>query len=207
MTEYRRPMPHIAGAGSGYHISKYKIEYLPLQRQGWYAIANASDQADIAVNAAVISAGAGNASFGELTDSGVVGLKIDTAGDLITLMWPIPYDCDVQSAVNFAVQWCSNQTTTTDTFTWKILYTELTLNETAIDTPATALSTAIAADANVAGVYAIQQTPWGVLGGGTLTNGNVMLLHVELDAVVGATLGSDVVCGHNLVIRYVRRAL
>ena len=200
---WKRPLPHT----HDYDVEKYKIEYLPLQQQGWYAIANASDQADIAVEDAVISAGAGNPSFGEITDSGVTGLKIDAAGDLITVMWPIPYDCDVKSKVEFAVGRSSNQATTTDTFTWKVLYKELTVNSTAIDVPATALSTAIAAHANVAGVHAIQETPYGILNGGTLTNGRVLLLHVELDAVSGASLGSDIVAAYYLKIRYVRRAL
>ena len=201
---YKRPLPH----QHDYDVEKYKIEYLPLWGYGgFYAIANASDQADIAVEDSVIAAGAGNASFGEVTDSGLCGLSIDDAGDMVGVMWPIPYDCDVKSKIEFAVQWSSDQTTTTDTFTWKILYTEATVDTTAIDIPATVLSTAIAADANVAGVHALQQTPYGILNGGTLTNGRVLLLSVELDAVSGATLGSDVVHGFNLVIRYVRRAL
>ena len=200
---YKRPMPHT----HSYDIEKYKIEYLPLQAQGWYAIANASDQADIAVEDAVISAGAGNPSFGEITDSGVTGLKIDAAGDLVVLTWPIPYDCDVRSDIEFSVGWASDQATTTDTFTWKVLYKELTVNTTAIDIPATALDTAIAADANVAGVHALQESPYGIINGGTLTNGRVLLLHVELDAVSGASLGSDIVAAYYLKIRYVRRAL
>lgn len=201
---YKRAMPH----GHNYDVEKYKIEYLPLAGYGgFYAIANASDQADIAIEDAVVSAGAGNPSIGEITDSGVCGLKIDAAGDLVVVQWPIPYDCDVKSPIDFAVQWSSDQADLTDTFTWKVLYKELTVNTTAIDIPATALSTAIVADTNVAGVHALQQTEYGTLNGGTLTNGRVLLLHVELDAVSGPTLGSDIVAAYNLVIRYVRRAL
>ena len=197
-------MPH----SHNYDVEKYKIEYLPLWGYGsFYAVANASDQADIAVEDAIISAGAGNPSFGEITDSGLCGLKVDAAGDDVAVLWPIPYDCDVKSPIEFAVQWSSDQTTLTDTFTWKILYTELTVNTTAIDIAATALSTAIAADTNVAGVHAIQQSPYGILDGGTLTNGRVLNLRVEIQAVSGATLGSDIVAAYNLVIRYVRRAL
>jgi hypothetical protein len=201
---YKRAMPH----QHNYDIEKYRIEYLPLWGYGgFYAIANASDQADIAIEDAVVSAGAGNASVGEITDSGVCGLKIDAAGDLVVIMWPIPYDCDVKSDVDFAVQWSSDQATLTDTFTWKVLYKEITVDTTAIDIPATALDTTITADTNVAGVHALQQTPYGTINGGTLTNGRVLLVHVELDAVSGATLGSDIVAAYNLVIRYVRRAL
>ena len=68
---YKRAQPH----ASNYFVEKYKHVYLPLA--GWggtYAIANASDQGDIAIADAVVSAGAGNPSFDEVTDSGVVGL-------------------------------------------------------------------------------------------------------------------------------------
>lgn len=208
MTEFKRPMPHIAGAATGYALNKYKYEDLPLWGYGgFYTIAHASDAADVAIGDLMVSAGAGNPSMMEVTDSGVTGLLIDAAGDLVTLMWPIPYDCDVQSNIDVAVLWSSDQTTTTDTFTWKVLYKELTVDTTAVDIPATALDTAITADTNIGTANALQQTPWGTINGGTLTNGNVLLLHVELDAVSGATLGSDLVYGYYLRVRYVRRAL
>ena len=204
---WKKPRPHIHGAATGYDFEKYKIEYIPLQEQGWNAIAIASDVADIAIEDSITSSGDQNPSFGEITDSGVAGLKMDATGDLIALMWPIPYDLDIEYDIDFAVQWSSDQATTTDTLTWKVLYKELTLNSTAIDIPATALDTAIVADYNVAAVHAIQQSPWGTLSKGTLTNGNVLLVHVELQAVSGPSMGSDIIAAYNLVIRYVRRAL
>ena len=199
----KRPMPHI----HNYDVEKYKIEYIPLQQQGWVAIANASDAADIAVEDAVTTAGAGNPSFGEIGSTGVTGLKMDAAGDMVGVVWPIPYDCDVKSPIEFAVIHSSDQATTTDTFTYKVEYTEHTLDSTALATGATALDTVIAADTNVAGVSALQQTPYGILDGGTLTSGNILLLNVELDAVAGATAGSDIIAGYYLVIRYIRRAI
>jgi len=203
---YKRPMPHT----HSYDIEKYKIENLPLWGYGgFYTIALTTEAAaaEPAIGDLMISAGAGNPSMGEVTDSGICGLLIDAAGDMVTLMWPVPYDCDVKSDIDFAVLWSSDQTTTTDTFTWKVLYKELTLDSTGVDVPSTAISTAIAADTNIGTANAIQRTPWGVLNGGTLTNGNILLLQVELDAVVGASLGSDLVYGYYLAVRYVRRAL
>jgi len=198
---YKRPIPH----QHSYDVEKYKIEYISLQGQGWNAIANASDQADIAINDAVVSAGAGNPSFGEVGTTGVTALLPDAAGDLVSVLWPIPYDCDVKSPIEFAVQWGSSEATLTDTVTFKVLYTEHTLNVTALTAAATALSTAIAADTNVAGVSAVQQTAYGILNGGTVTNGNLLTLDVEIDAVSGGA--ANEVAMYTLVIRYIRRAL
>ena len=201
MANFKRPLPH----QHDYDVEKYKHVYIPLQQQGWYAIANASDQADIAVEDAVASAGSGNPSFGEISTFGFTGLHIDAAGDDISLLWPVPFDCDVKSAIDFRVWWSSGSSTTTDTFTWKILYGEFTADGEVLAAPATALSTAIAADTLVGANY-IQATAWGTLNGGTLTNGNMIGLTVELDAA-DATLGSEATYGYILEIRYIRRAL
>ena len=200
---YKRAMPH----GHNYDVEKYAYAYYPLQAYGGtYAIAQDSD-ATVSEQDFIISAGSGAPSFGEVTDSAIVGLHVDDTGDDVGILWPIPYDCDVESDVEFAVVWDSDQVTTTDTVTWKVLYTELTMNTTAIEAGATALDTAIAADTNVAGVCAIQQTPWGILNGGTLTNGRWLALLVEYDAESGPDCSSDAIHGLYLVIRYVRRAL
>jgi len=202
----KRAMPH----SHSYDVEKYKIEYLPLQAYGGtYAIAQDSD-ATVAEQDFIISAGAGAPSFGEVTDAAIVGLAIDDTADAIGILWPLPYDCDLKSDINFAVTWSSNQATTTDTVTWKVEYTELTLNTEAIEIGATALNTAIAADTNVAGVHALQQTAWGVLDGGTLTDTdprNMLALNVSYSAESGADASSDEIYGYHLVIRYVRRAL
>lgn len=206
----KRAMPHV----SNYGVEKYKYVYLPLQAWGgWVAVVNASDQADIAVEDAITSAGTGAPSFGEITDSGIVGLHVDDTADSVGILWPIPYDCDVKSKIEFAVTWCSDQTTTTDTVTWKVLYTELTINSEAIEAGATALNTAIAADTNVAAVTGLQQTAWGVLNGGTLTGDagdaprNHLALDISHETESGADATSDAIHAIHLIIRYVRRTL
>jgi len=197
----KRPLPHV----HRYDVEKYKHVYLPLQQQGWEAIANASDQADIAAEDAIHSVGAGNPSFGEVSTFGLTGLHMDAAGDDIGLVWPIPFDCDVKSKIEFRVWWSSASSTTTDTFTWKVLYTEITPDAEALAAGATDLNTAIAADTLLGANY-LQKTAWGILNGGTLTNDRVLALLVELDATT-ATLGSEATYGYILEIRYVRRAL
>jgi len=201
MANYKRPRPHT----HNYDVEKYKYVYIPLQAQGWEAIANATDVGEIPVQDNVQSVGAGNPSFGEVGSTGISALLPDDAGDMVGLAFNVPYDCDVKSGIDFAVQWSSSSTTTTHTATFKVEYTRHTIDSTALATGATALSTVIAADTNVAGAHAIQQSEFGTINGGTLTNGDFLALNVELDAVSG--LAATTVAMYNLVIRYIRRAL
>lgn len=199
----KRANPH----NHKYWVEKYKYDYLPLQAYGGtYAIAGDSD-ASVSEEDYVISAGTGAPSFGEVTDAGIVGLHIDDTADSIALLYPVPYDMDIKSKMEFSVIWCSNQTTTSDTTTWTVQYTELTINSEAIEVGGTALDTAIAADTNVAAVTGIQQTSWGIINGDTLTAGNWLSLDVSMSAESGGDVSSDAVHGMYLVIRYVRRAI
>jgi len=198
---FKRPMPHI----HSYDVEKYKYVYIPLQQQGWRAAALASDAADVAEGALVQSAGTNNAPFGEVSTFGVTGLHIAQAGDDIVHLFVIPFDMDVASPMDFRVWWSSASSTTTDTFTWKILYDEITTDGEALAFPTSALSTAIAADTLVGANY-LQASPWGTLNGGTLTHGNAVVLGVELDAT-DATVSSEATYGYILEIRYIRRAL
>ena len=204
MATWPRPRPHTTNKD----IDEYKIEYIPLWSLGGvYTIAQDSD-ATVAAEDFLVSAGSGNPSFGGVTDSGIVGLHVDANGDDLRFLWPIPYDCDVKDAIDFAVMWSSDTSTATETVTWKILYTQLTVDTTTIDgAPATALNTAIAADYQAGTAWALQQTSWGTINGGTLTNGRVLKMLVELDADSGIDVSSDKVHGHYLVIRYKRRIL
>lgn len=205
---YKAPRPHVHGAGSGYDIEKFKHVYLDMAGAvgGYYAVVNASDQADIAVEDAFVSAGTGNPSPGEVTDSGVCGLHLDADGDGVAFAWPIPFDLDIDYEVEFRVHWSSGSTTTTDTIEWIVKYKELTVDSTAIDAPSTALNTVIATDTNVAGVNAWQATAWGKINGGTLTNGRILLLDVACTDG-DMTYASEATYGHFVEIRYVRRAL
>lgn len=200
----KRAMPH----GHNYDVEKYKYVYLPLASYGGYAaIANASDQADIAAEDAVASLGAGAASIGEVTDSSIAGLHVDDTADAVGILWPVPYDCDAASPIEFAVIWNSNTSTTTEYVTWAVTYTALTVDTSPIEVGATALSTAIAADYQAGYACAIQQTAWGVLNGGTVSQGQWLSLNVAYSAESGIDCSSDAVHGLYLVIRYVRRAL
>lgn len=200
-------------------VDKYKYVYLPLMQYGAISIALASDAADQGAGALIHSAGTlgsdgsgSTAIHAEVGTTGIMGWRFREIGDDINLFWPIPADLDVEYDVEFSVIWSSDQTTTTDTVTWKILYDELTNDSEAIAAGTTALSTAIAADTNAAAANANQQTAWGKINGGTLEGGdpanrNQLSIVVECDAVTGATIASDLIFAHYLVIRYVRRML
>ena len=199
----KRPLPHT----HSYDIEKYKIVTLPIFAwAGGSTIALASDAADVSAEDLLLVNGAGDASYGEISTLGVNALHIDAAGDDCRIVWPVPYDCDVKSPIDFRVHWSSASTTTTDTITWKILYKALTVDSTALAAPTTALSTAIAADTNVAGANAMQKTAWGTLNGNLLAHDSYAILIVECDAA-DMTLASEATYAHFLDIRYVRRAL
>src|SRR3990167_3511521 len=131
--------------------------------------------------------------------NGVVGNGVwqpASTGDTVTY---VLYDdkIDVASAVNVSVLWSTNNTTTTNSATFRALYSALTLNTTAVSVGGTALDTTITSDAPVSTANALLETPQGVLAAGTLTDGQALSLALNVSAVSGLTLGaasSDRIC-------------
>jgi hypothetical protein len=118
----------------------------------------------------------------EISTFGVVGILMDTAGDVLDHNWSLPYDVDLNKDILFRVHWTSGSSTTADTITWKVFYKPIVPNSTTIAAASTALDTVIAQD-TVIGAYTWQATEWGVLNGGTLAaNVEKLMLQVELDA-------------------------
>lgn len=118
----------------------------------------------------------------EVSTFGIVGILMDTAGDVIDTNLSLPYDVDLNKDIRFRVHWTSGSATTADTITWKVFYKAIVPDTTTIAAAATALDTVIAED-TVAGAYIWQATSWGVLKGGTLAhNVEKLMLQVELDA-------------------------
>lgn len=170
---------------------KWRYMLLPMQTGG------------IAPN--YVGGGVGDPVFTEIGSTGQFGLRIQAAND--THCWVVPFgdDVDVEKGIEFSVLWSSDQTTTADEYLWQILYDELTLDETAVAAGATALSTAIATDANIGTANAIQQTAWGVLNGGTLSGrfSDGYLHAITLKAqTMGGTVDADAVLVYGIVIRY-----
>lgn len=124
------------------------------------------------IGAAGVSVGAhtGAPVQQEITTMGIVGILLDTAADAIVTEAKIPWDLDTKQNVYARVVWTCGSTDTADTVTWKLLYRAITPAVTALATPATALDTAIVIQSvPVATAYTVNNSPWGVIVAGTLS--------------------------------------
>lgn len=157
--------------------------------------------------AQLIGSGAGAPIIGENTTSSITGLRIQVDADSHAGIIALGDDVDVERDIDIKIIWSSDQTTTADQYTWTPTFTEMSLNGTSgINTAAaTALSTAIAADANLATASAVQATEYGTITGGVL-NGTIAdgyLLNLLLTATTnGGTVISDLVIWYGIVLRY-----
>ena len=125
----------------------------------------------------------------EIGSSDHYGFDMDTDGETATLLWLIPKDLDVSSDIVFNVAWSPIDGITTQTVTWKVLYTVTSFESTvALAAPATALTTAITADAENDTPHVPQKSPDGTLDGGTITQTQqdapaFMGFYIETDAI------------------------
>jgi hypothetical protein len=123
--------------------------------------------------------------LGKLTEigtTGIVGLAMTVAGDDIRHSMPIPSNWDRHCPIRCRVIWAT-EAADTDTATWKVLYSALTLDSGVIITPATGLDTVLVADAAIGVAKTIQATPWGVINEDKITDANeIFNFLVELDA-------------------------
>ncbi len=107
----------------------------------------------------------------EIGTIGIVGILMDTAGDMVTHNAAIPSDFDVNHPAYVRVHWCSGSTDVADTVTWLLTYTALIPNVTALITPATALNKVIAAqDVPVATANVLCATAWGRINGKAISH-------------------------------------
>jgi len=153
--------------------------------------------------AGYVGGGAGDPIIGEVASLG--GIRIQVATDTHAMMIGLPDDLDVNAPVDFRWWWSSDQTTTADSYTWTLLYTELTYDTTAIAAGATALDTTIAADTNIGTANALQKTAWGTADAGSFTGteSEGYMLSLLLDpAAVGGTPATDLVIVWKLEMRY-----
>lgn len=115
------------------------------------------------------SMGTGAAEFAELNTSEIGGIYCDTSTDSYGTLWVLPAEIDVSKDIKFRVLWSNSEAAATGSCTWAVKYTPLTAGTTAFAIGATALGTAITAQADLA-ANVQQWSPLGVLAGGTLTN-------------------------------------
>lgn len=134
-------------------------------------------------------------------------LQMSATGSIIHMVVPLPDNTCVDCPIKLSVLWSTSDTTpTTDTATWKILYSAKALGE-AWASASTALNTAITADAIDGDAYALQETPQGQINSGTLSRNDVLHLSVELNAASGLDPTSDTVLLHGIYLEYVREKI
>jgi hypothetical protein len=181
----------------GVVVPKYRYQFIP-----------ATQNNSMTTN--FVGAGAGDPACGEMTTASVVGIQIAATTDSHAFIVPFRYDVDVNAPIDVRVWWSSNQTTVADSYTWTLLYTEITGNSTvSIDTAgATALDTTIAADTNLVTANALQFTAWGTIDGGSLTGtaSDGYFHNFLLDpAAVGGSPTSDTIIVWGFEFRYMPR--
>ena len=184
---------HIGIGGTAQIVPKYR--YLPV----WLPHGNA-------MAGTYVSMGGGAAAMTEVGTSGIGGLRFEATTDDIAFPVLFPDDVDVEREIGLCVLWSSDQTTTADDFVWAINYREVAINSTvALSAPATALSTQVASDANLATASAMQQTAWGTIDAstfnGTFADGYMHTFEIDPTTLEG-TPSSDVVTVYAAVIRY-----
>lgn len=140
--------------------------------------------------------GTGIRTQAEINSADIYGYDFDAATETGTLLWAIPQDLDVASDITFKVLWANIDGVTTQTLTWKILYSLNVCDvDTALAVPSNALDTVIVADNELENPHAVQKSSGGILAGGTITAAQrdaitLMGLYVELDAISAGNGGN-----------------
>ena len=175
-------------------VPKYRYRYFSVNElNGWAA--------------ALVGSGGGDPIVGENTTSSITGLRPQANGDDFAFLLAFPDDVNVESPIDLAVIWSSNQTTVADTYAWTLTHREITLNSTSgMDTAAgTAFDTTLATDTNLVTASAGQMTAYATINGGTLsgTIADGYLHQFLLDFTTnGGTVASDLVIVYGVLLRY-----
>lgn len=118
----------------------------------------------------------------EISTTGIVGLRMNTAGGTIRRLWYPEYKLDYSKDIKFRIHWTSGSSDVADTINWVLLYNALSGDETAaLGTVLTELNIPIPQD-NVTVAFAVQQTGWGLINPNVLPYGGYFQFEVSLDA-------------------------
>lgn len=151
-----------------------------------------------------VGLGVGTTTVTEENSLGMAAIVMsNTNADIHTLI-PLPDNICVDCPIKFSVLWSTSESTTTRTATWKILYSAKALGE-GLAAAATALDTAITADAEDDTAYGLNETEQGVISSSTLSSNDILHILVELDAVSGAA--PSAIYFHGLYLEYTRNQL
>lgn len=118
-------------------------------------------------------------------------------------------DLNVDGEVKISVVWSTDTGSTSDTVTFIPTFSAITLESDTLTAAQshTAISAAIGADTASGTANTVQETPQGTINGGTLTDGDLFLINLEIDAVVSMTLGTDAMHIYGIFVEYVQKSL
>lgn len=132
----------------------------------------------------------------EVSTLGYVGLEMNTAGDMVNMLTPIPRDLNRIHPIGASVVYQTGSATAADTIDWIALY-DVFAEGTALAVATTALDTAIAQDTVTGTAQALEISPRGVINGETITEAQLTGLgfigwNIEMDAKA-AGLAEDII--------------
>ena len=121
------------------------------------------------IGAAGVSVGAhtGAPVQQEISTLGMVGLLLDTAGDMVNMLTVVPHDLNVLHPIGVRVVYQTGSATAADTIEWIVLYDAIT-EGTALAVGTTALDTVIGTETVTGVAQAMEVSSRGVIDGGTL---------------------------------------
>ena len=116
----------------------------------------------------------------EVSSFGYSVVRFDAATDEWVQLWQIPYDLDPEHPVYISVLW-STVAAAADTVDFTLTYTRLNTGSE-IAAAATALDTTVAQDTHTGTTLTINKTEQGKIDGGTLSDGDFLVLETTVDA-------------------------
>lgn len=157
----------------------------------------------------ILSLGTGTPRVANVNSLGIAAVRFDTAGtngDAIHLTYPIPDNMCVSCPTKISAVWSTSSTTTSQTATWRALYSATALGE-GWTAPATALDTPITADAVDDTAYGLNESPQGTINGSILERGDTLDIMMQISSASGLNPASDIVEFHGIYIEYTRELL
>lgn len=141
----------------------------------------------------------------EISTLGLVAVLLDTAGDMVNMLTPVPRDMNVTQPMGVHVVYQTGSATAADTVTWIVLY-DVIAEGSALAVGTTALNTTIAQDTVTGTAQALEISPRGVINGATITEAQMTGLafiswNIEMDAFAAGLTEDKLFLG--LLIDYV----
>lgn len=155
----------------------------------------------------ILSIGSGTPRVAEVNSLGLGAIKTDAISDRVNLFYQVPSNACVGTCpIKISVLWSTSSSTTSQTATWRVLYSAKAIGE-ALAAGSTTLDTAITADSVLGTAYMLNESPQGVIAANTLSRSDILNIVLDLASVSGLNPGSDTVLIHGIYIEYTRELL